>query len=71
MDDAQEVRMDIRLAGVTKIFQPDIVALEDVYLSIMQGEFVYLVGTTGSGKTTLMRRITRKLIQTRGRMTVG
>ena len=71
MDDAQEVRMDIRLAGVTKIFQPDIVALEDVYLSIMQGEFVYLVGTTGSGKTTLMRLITRELIQTRGQVTVG
>jgi cell division transport system ATP-binding protein len=40
--------MDIRLAGVTKVFEPDIVALEDIYLSIDKGEFVYLVGTTGS-----------------------
>ena len=49
--------MDIKFSGVTKIFEPDIVALEDVYLNIDRGEFVYLVGETGSGKTTLMRCI--------------
>jgi ABC-type multidrug transport system fused ATPase/permease subunit len=48
LDHAQEVRNGIRLAGVTKVFEPDIVALEDIYLSIDKGEFVYLVGTTGS-----------------------
>ncbi|MGI6783888.1 MAG: cell division ATP-binding protein FtsE [Aminivibrio sp.] len=63
--------MDIRLAGVTKVFEPDIVALEDVYLSIDQGEFVYLVGTTGSGKTTLLRLISREYLPTRGQITVG
>ena len=63
--------MDIRLAGVSKYFHPDIVALEDAYLSIAQGEFVYFVGTTGSGKTTLMRLITRELIPSRGQITVG
>lgn len=63
--------MDIRLAGVTKIFDPDIVALEDVYLSIDKGEFVYLVGTTGSGKTTLLRLISREYLPTRGQITVG
>lgn len=63
--------MDIRLAGVTKVFEPDIVALEDIYLSIDKGEFVYLVGTTGSGKTTLLRLISREYIPTRGQITVG
>ena len=63
--------MDIRLAGITKVFEPDIVALEDVYLSIDQGEFVYLVGTTGSGKTTLLRLISREYLPTRGQITVG
>lgn len=63
--------MDIRLAGVTKAFDPDIVALEDVYLSIDRGEFVYLVGTTGSGKTTLLRLISREYLPTRGQITVG
>ncbi len=63
--------MDIRLSGVTKIFHPDITALEDVYLEIPSGEFVYLVGSTGSGKTTLLRCITREVVPSRGQVTIG
>jgi len=63
--------MDINFSGVTKIFQPDIVALENIYLQVSSGEFVYLVGETGSGKTTLMRCITREVIPTRGQISVG
>ena len=36
--------MEIRFAGVTKQFPPDIVALQDIFLSIDKGEFVYLWG---------------------------
>jgi len=63
--------MDIKFSGVTKIFPPDIVALEDIYLQVDRGEFVYLVGATGSGKTTLMRCISREVIPTRGQISVG
>ena len=63
--------MDIRMAGVTKIFEPDIVALEDIYLNLDRGEFVYLVGATGSGKTTLLRIITREVIPSRGQIVVA
>ena len=63
--------MDIRFSGVSKIFEPDIVALEDVYLDIESGEFVYLMGETGSGKTTLMRCIFREVVPTRGHISVG
>lgn len=63
--------MDIKFSGVTKIFEPDIVALEDVYLNIDRGEFVYLVGETGSGKTTLMRCIFREVVPSRGHIIVG
>jgi cell division transport system ATP-binding protein len=63
--------MDIRFSGVSKIFYPDITALEDIYLEIPKGEFVYLVGPTGSGKTTLLRCITREVAPTRGQITVG
>lgn len=63
--------MEIRMAGVSKIFDPDIVALEDVYLNVKKGEFVYFVGHTGSGKTTLLRLINRELIPTSGQIMVG
>lgn len=63
--------MEITFSGVTKIFEPDIVALEDIYLQIDKGEFVYLVGETGSGKTTLMRCILRDVIPTRGHVSAG
>ena len=63
--------MEIKFSGVTKIFEPDIIALEDIYLQVEKGEFVYLVGETGSGKTTLMRCITREVVPTRGQISVG
>ena len=63
--------MDIRFSGVSKIFEPDIVALEDVYLDIESGEMVYRIGETGSGKTTLMRCIFREVVPTRGHISVG
>ena len=62
--------MDIRFSGVSKIFEPDIVALEDVYLVIESGEFVYLIGETGSGKPTLMRCIFREVVPQAGQISV-
>lgn len=39
------------------IFQEHNVVLEDVDFNISKGEFVYLVGRTGSGKSSLMRTL--------------
>lgn len=63
--------MDIRLVSVSKIFPPDIHALDDIYLTVPKGEFVYLVGSTGSGKTTLLRLISREATVSRGQISVG
>ncbi len=38
-----------------QIFQRDHLVLKDVNLNITQGEFVYLIGKTGSGKSSLMK----------------
>lgn len=46
-------------------------ALEDVSFDIPQGEFVYLVGPTGSGKTTIFRLIIRDLLPSSGTVTLG
>jgi cell division transport system ATP-binding protein len=63
--------VEIRISGVSKIFKPDIVALEDIYITVRPGEFLYLVGPTGSGKSTLLRLITGEARPTRGQIAVG
>ena len=63
--------MKITFSGVSKVFDPDIVALKDISLTIDKGEFIYVVGATGSGKSTFLRMITRELLPTRGSISVG
>lgn len=62
--------MKISFSGVSKIFDPDISALRDIDIDIDKGEFVYIVGATGSGKSTFLRLITRELLPTRGSVVV-
>jgi cell division transport system ATP-binding protein len=47
----------IKFEKVTKIYQPNIVILQDVSFEIHEGEFVSIVGKSGAGKTTLIRLI--------------
>jgi Predicted ATPase involved in cell division len=63
--------LKITFSGVSKVFEPDIVALRDINLEINKGEFVYVVGATGSGKSTLLRIITRELLPTRGSVRIN
>jgi cell division transport system ATP-binding protein len=59
------------LDGVTKIYEPDVVALRDVSFVIEKGEFVFVVGASGSGKSTIIRLLIKELEPTRGRIIVG
>ena len=56
---------------VTKIYEPNIKALDRVSLTIDKGEFVFLVGPSGSGKSTMMRLLLKELEPTSGRIIVG
>lgn len=45
----------IKLKNVTKLYSKDVVALQDINLEIADGEFVTVVGRSGTGKTTLIK----------------
>ena len=57
----------IRLEGVSKRFG-DFTAVDDVDLSIPQGEFFSLLGPSGCGKTTTLRMLAGFEIPTEGRI---
>ena len=57
--------------GVTKIYEPGVVALSDVTFLIEKGEFVFVVGASGSGKSTLIRLLLKELEPTDGKIVVG
>lgn len=56
--------------SVTKKFG-DIIAVENITLTIEPGEFVFLTGPSGSGKTTLIRLFLRDLKPDSGDLTVN
>ncbi|MBU0546497.1 cell division ATP-binding protein FtsE [Patescibacteria group bacterium] len=61
----------IKLQGVTKLYSKDAVALRDVDLHIKAGEFVSLVGQSGTGKTTLTKLLIAEEKPTKGRVEIG
>jgi spermidine/putrescine transport system ATP-binding protein len=50
-------RPAVELAGVTKRFGDDVVAVENLELTVNDGEFFSLLGPSGCGKTTTLRMI--------------
>lgn len=61
----------IHFKGVSKVYPPDIFALRHVNLHIRAGEFVSIVGRSGTGKTTLAKLMIAEEKPTKGTISVG
>ena len=61
----------IHLEKVSKNFQPNVNALSDITLHIDAGEFVSIVGQSGSGKTTIVRLLISEIQPDAGEVEVG
>lgn len=53
------------------IYQGDNLVLQDVNLTVNKGEFVYLVGKTGTGKSSLLKTLYGELLLKEGEATVA
>lgn len=61
----------IQFHDVTVRFRGGIIALSNVSLTIGKGEFIFIVGPTGAGKSTMLKLINRQLRPTRGTVIVN
>lgn len=61
----------IKLHGITKMYSAETVALRNLNLHIDAGEFVSIVGQSGTGKTTLIKLLIAEEKPTRGKIEIG
>ena len=61
----------VELRRATKIYPGGHIALERVSLRVDRGEFVFLVGPTGCGKSTLIKMLIRELQPTEGEVLIA
>lgn len=59
------------MRNVKKVYRNGVTAIYDLDLSIEKGDFVFVIGSTGCGKSTLIKMIYREEKPTAGQIIVG
>ncbi len=61
----------IRLRNINKTYKNGVTAIYDLDLTIKKGEFVFIIGETGCGKSTLIKMLYREEKPSSGKIIVG
>ncbi|KKT35866.1 MAG: Cell division ATP-binding protein FtsE [Parcubacteria group bacterium GW2011_GWA2_44_12] len=61
----------ILLKNVTKVYAPSVHAVKNITLHVGAGEFVFIVGQSGTGKTTIIKLVTAEEPVTSGSIEIG
>ena len=61
----------IEMKDVTKVYENGALALDHINVHIEKGEFVFIVGASGAGKSTFIRMLFREVLPTDGSLIVN
>ncbi|MCL2013382.1 MAG: cell division ATP-binding protein FtsE [Oscillospiraceae bacterium] len=61
----------IDLKNVTFVYDNGFTALKNVSLSVAKGEFVFVIGSSGAGKSSMLKLLTRETLPTSGKVVVN
>lgn len=61
----------IKFKNVSKMYENNVKALSDINVEIDDGEFVFLVGSSGSGKSTFIKMLLKEIEPTTGKIEVN
>ena len=61
----------INIENVSKVYPNGTIGVENINIHIEKGEFVFLVGSSGSGKSTMIKLLLKELDPTDGQITIN